>query len=175
TVLNPHFALGIKDQEAARIFYEPLAAWDADGNLVPILAAEIPDTENDGLSRDGLSVTWKLKPNVRWHDGRPLTADDLVFTWEYAANPATGAVTISSYRDVTVEKVDPLTARVRFAKPTPFWADTFVGGRGMIIPKHVFEPFTGDKSRDAPANLQPVGTGPYRFASFKPGDIVTAG
>jgi peptide/nickel transport system substrate-binding protein len=60
TLLNPHFAVGTKDQEAARIFYEPLAGWDGDGNLVPILAAEIPDTENDGLSRDGLSVTWKL-------------------------------------------------------------------------------------------------------------------
>jgi len=81
TLLNPHFAVGTKDQEAARIFYEPLAGWDGDGNLVPILAAEIPDTENDGLSRDGLSVTWKLKPNVRWHDGQPLSADDLVFNW----------------------------------------------------------------------------------------------
>jgi peptide/nickel transport system substrate-binding protein len=60
TLLNPHFAVGTKDQEGSRIFYEPLAGWDPDGNLVPVLAAEIPDTENGGLSRDGLSVTWKL-------------------------------------------------------------------------------------------------------------------
>jgi peptide/nickel transport system substrate-binding protein len=173
TLLNPHFAVGTKDQEASRIFYEPLAGWDAEGNLVPMLAAEIPDTENDGLSRDGLTVTWKLKPNVRWHDGKPLTADDLVFNWEYAADPATAAVTIGTYKDVKVEKVDPLTVRVRFQKPTPFWADAFVGTRGMIIPKHLFESFKGDKSRDAPNNLKPVGTGPYRFASFNPGDIVT--
>ena len=62
--------------------------------------------------------------------------------------------------------------RVRFEKPTPFWADAFVGSRGMIIPKHVFEPFKGAKSREAPANLKPVGTGPYRFVDFKPGDMV---
>jgi peptide/nickel transport system substrate-binding protein len=173
TLLNPHFALGIKDQEAARIFYEPLASWDADGNLVPILAAEIPDTENDGLSRDGLSVTWKLKPNVRWHDGRPITADDLVFNWEYASDPATAAVTIGSYKDIKVEKVDSLTVRVNFNKPTPFWADAFVGARGLIIPKHLFESYKGDESRDAPANLKPVGTGPYKFISFNPGDLVT--
>ena len=173
TLLNPHFAVGTKDQEASRIFYESLAGWDADGNLVPALAAEIPDVENGGLARDGMSVTWKLKPNVRWHDGERLTADDLVFTWEYAADPATAAVSIGSYRDVKVEKVDPLTVRVLFAKPTPFWADAFVGWRGMIIPKHLFEPFKGDKSRDAPANLKPVGTGPYRFVSFNPGDLVT--
>jgi peptide/nickel transport system substrate-binding protein len=173
TLLNPHFAVGTKDQEAARIFYEPLAGWDAEGNLVPILAAEIPDTENDGLSRDGLSVTWKLKPNVRWHDGQPLTADDLIFNWEYAADPATAAVTIATYNKVKVEKVDPLTVRVRFQQPTPYWADAFVGTRGMIIPKHLFEQFKGDKSRDAPANLKPIGTGPYKFVSFNPGDLVT--
>ncbi len=50
TLLNPHFAVGTKDQEGSRIFYEPLAGWDADGNLVPMLAEEIPDIENGGLS-----------------------------------------------------------------------------------------------------------------------------
>jgi peptide/nickel transport system substrate-binding protein len=172
TLLNPHFAVGTKDQEASRIFYEPLAAWDAEGNLVPMLAAEIPDTENDGLSRDGLTATWKLKPNVRWHDGKPFTADDVVFTWEYAGNPATATLTNGSYKDVKVEKVDPLTVRVHFKKPTPYWADAFVGWRGMIIPKHLFGAYSGDKSRDAPNNLKPVGTGPYRFVSFTPGDVV---
>jgi peptide/nickel transport system substrate-binding protein len=173
TLLNPHFAVGTKDQEASRIFYEPLAGWDREGNLVPMLAAEIPDTENEGLSRDGLTVTWKLKPNVRWHDGHPFTADDLVFNWEYAADPATACLTIGTYKDIKVEKVDPLTIRIRFPKPTPYWADAFVGTRGMIIPKHLFEAYKGDKSRDAPNNLKPVGTGAYKFVSFNPGDLVT--
>src|SRR5438105_2554241 len=91
TLLNPHFAIGTKDQEGSRIFYEPLAGWDADGNLVPMLAAEIPETENGGISPDGKTVTWKLKKDVQWHDGRPFTADDVVFNWEYAADPATAA------------------------------------------------------------------------------------
>src|SRR5437899_922971 len=72
TLLNPHFAVGTKDQEGSRIFYEPLAGWDDDGNLVPMLAAEIPDLENEGLARDGMSVTWKLKADVQWHDGHPF-------------------------------------------------------------------------------------------------------
>src|ERR1700716_4488750 len=80
TLLNPHFAVGTKDQEGSRIFYEPLAAWDADGTLVPVLAAEIPDIENGGIAPDGMSVTWKLKKGVEWHDGRPFTADDVVLT-----------------------------------------------------------------------------------------------
>jgi peptide/nickel transport system substrate-binding protein len=171
TLLNPHFAVGAKDRAGARIFYEPLAAWDPDGNLVPVLAAEIPDTENGGVAADGKSVTWKLKPGVAWHDGRPFTADDVVFNWKYAADPATAATTIGDYRDMTVETIDPLTVRLRFDKPTPFWAGPFVAGN-MIIPKHLFEPYKGANSRDAPANLKPVGTGPYRFAEFTPGDMV---
>src|SRR6266436_5617729 len=171
TLLNPHFAVGTKDQEGSRIFYEPLAGWDADGNLVAMLAEEIPDIENGGLSRDGMSVTWKLKKDVKWHDGQVFTADDVVFNWEYAADPASAATTTGSYKDVTLEKIDPLTVRVRFAKPTPFWADPFVGANGMIIPKHLFQSYKGANSRDAPQNLKPVGTGPYRFVDFQPGDL----
>jgi peptide/nickel transport system substrate-binding protein len=172
TLLNPHFATGTKDQDGSRIFYEPLASWDPDGNLAPTLATEIPTMQNGGLSKDGRSVTWHLKKNVVWHDGKPFTADDCVFTWEYCADPATASVSIATYKDVKVEKVDSHTIKVNFAKPTPFWADPFVGVRGMILPKHLFAAFKGDKSREAPTNLKPVGTGPYRFVDFKPGDIV---
>jgi peptide/nickel transport system substrate-binding protein len=170
TLLNPHLAVGAKDAEGSRIFYEPLAAWDPDGNLVPVLAAEIPDIENGGVAPDGMSVTWKLKKDVQWHDGRPFTADDVVFNWEYAVDPETAATSLGSYRDITVEKIDPLTLRIRFERPTPFWADAFVGGG--IIPKHAFEPYKGAGSREAPANLKPVGTGPYRIIDFRPGDLV---
>jgi peptide/nickel transport system substrate-binding protein len=172
TLLNPHFAVGTKDQDGSRIFYEPLASWDADGNLFPLLAAEIPDLENGGLAKDGKSVIWKLKQGVQWHDGKPFTADDVVFNWQYAADPATAATTVGSYKDVKVEKVDDFTVRVLFDKPTPFWADAFVGVRGMIIPKHLFADYMGGKSRDAPTNLKPIGTGAYKFVDFKPGDMV---
>jgi len=172
TLLQPHFANGTKDQEGSRIFYEPLAVWDAEGNLVPILAAEVPSKENGGLSADGRSVTWKLKRGVTWHDGQPFTADDCVFTWEYAKDPATAAVTTGVYKDVKVDKIDSHTIKVTFAKPTPFWATAFVAAEGMVIPKHLFSPYIGGKSRDAPNNLKPVGTGPYKFVDFKPGDIV---
>jgi peptide/nickel transport system substrate-binding protein len=173
TLLNPHFASGTKDQIASRVFYEPLAGWDKEGNLIPQLAAEVPSKANGGLSEDGTSVTWKLKKDVKWHDGKPFTADDVVFTWEYAADPATAAYTTGAYKDIKVEKVDDFTVKVIFAKPTPFWADPFVGVAGMIIPKHHFGEYKGAKSREAPANLKPVGTGPYKFVDFKPGDIVS--
>jgi len=116
-------------------------------------------------------VTWKLKQGVKWHDGEPFTADDVVFNWEYATDPETAATTIGSYKDATlVEKIDPFTVRVHFAEPTPFWAGR---ANGMIIPQHLFERYKGANSRDAPTNLKPVGTGPYRFVDFKPGDSIT--
>jgi peptide/nickel transport system substrate-binding protein len=173
TLLNPHFATGTKDQDGSRVFYEPLAGWDADGNLRPILAESVPSLEDGTLAKDGKSVVWKLKKGVTWHDGESFTADDCVFTWEYARDPATAALTVGSYKDVTVEKVDDHTVKVSFAKPTPFWADTFVAAAGCIIPKHLFGAYTGAKSREAPTNLKPVGTGPYMFKDFKPGDLVS--
>ena len=72
TLLDPHFATGTKDQDGSRLFYEPLACWDADGNMKLVLAAEIPSIQNGGLAADGTSVTWKLKPGVKWHDGKPV-------------------------------------------------------------------------------------------------------
>jgi peptide/nickel transport system substrate-binding protein len=172
TLLNPHFAVGTKDQDGSRVFYEPLAGWDPEGNLVPILAAEAPSVEVGTLDKDLMWVVWKLKKGVRWHDGQPFTTEDCVFNWQYAGDLATATVTAGIYKDIKVSKIDDHAIRIDFAKPTPFWADAFVGPRGMIIPKHLFENYRGANSREAPTNLSPVGTGPYKFLDFRPGDIV---
>jgi peptide/nickel transport system substrate-binding protein len=173
TLLNPHFAVGTKDQDGSRWFYEPLAGWDADGNLKPFLAESIPGLEDGTLAADGKSVTWKLKKGVKWHDGKPFTADDVIFNWEYAKDPAVAATTSAIYKDILVDKVDDYTVKVKFDKPTPFWALAFVGPQGLIIPKHLFADYSGGKSREAPTNLKPIGTGPYMFKEFKPGDSLT--
>ena len=175
TLLNPHFATGTKDQDASRIFYEPLAAFDPDGNIVPVLASEVPSVNAGTLARDLTWVTWKLKRGVTWHDGKPFTADDVVFNWEFVADPATAAVTSGSYREISkIETPDPHTVKIVFNKAQPFWADAFCGTRGQIIPKHHFDAYRGAKSREAPTNLRPVGTGAFRFVEFKPGDVVRA-
>jgi len=87
TIVNPHLSVGDKDLAASRITYEPLANFDKDGNMLPILAAEIPTIDNGELAEDGASVTWKLKQGVKWADGESFTADDVVFTYEYITNP----------------------------------------------------------------------------------------
>ena len=173
TILNAHLGTGTKDNDASRVVYEPLAAFDPDANFVPILAADIPSPENGGLSQDGKTVTWHLKKGVTWHDGKPFTAADVVFTWEYITDPATGATSIGSYQ--TIERIDMLddhTVNVVFKEAAPYWYDAFFGRRGHILPKHLFQDYKGEKSRDAPYNLKPVGTGPYKAVDFKPGASV---
>ena len=171
TLLNGHFGVGTKDQDASRVASEPLVSFDAEGNFVPILAAEVPTIQNGGLARDHKTVTWRLKKNVVWHDGKPFTADDVIFTWEYVADPATASVNITAFRDIDkIDRVDDHTVKVHFKEPRAFWYDAFFGVRGYILPKHVLKEFTGTKSREAPFNTKPVGTGPYRVVDFRPGD-----
>ncbi|MBX3014797.1 MAG: peptide ABC transporter substrate-binding protein [Caldilineaceae bacterium] len=173
TILNPHLATGGKDTDASRVTYEPLASFNREGELVPFLAAEIPSLENGDVAADGKSVTWKLKADVKWSDGEPFTAADVKFTYDYIADPATGAVSGSSYSDVaSVEVIDPTTVKVTFKEVTPVWERAFVGVPGMIIPQHIFQEYIGAKSSEAPANLKPVGTGAYQVVAFKPGDII---
>ncbi|HUF82879.1 MAG TPA: peptide ABC transporter substrate-binding protein, partial [Burkholderiales bacterium] len=174
TLLNPHFATGTKDIYGARVFYQSLAEFDSEGNLIPVLAAELPTIQNGQLSPDGMSVVWNLRSDVKWHDGKPFTADDVVFNQEYASDPAAAAVTMGVYEKVRVEKLGPHRVRLKFRQPTPYWAEAFVGARGMMIPRHLFDDYRGAKSREAPANLKPVGTGAFRFVSFVPGDTLRA-
>jgi len=138
TLLNPHLTGNVSDTQASRVVYEPLAAYNPDGDLIPILAEEIPSVENGGLLQDGTSVTWRLKQGVAWHDGKPCTAADVIFTWEYAADPATAAASRGSYENIRrIDKLNDHAIKVVFKEPTPFWYDAFCGGR-VILPRHLF-------------------------------------
>lgn len=176
TQLNPHLSGGFKDLNAARISYEPLATFDNAGNLIPCLAAEIPTLENGGVAPDGKSVTWKLKAGVKWSDGQPFTADDVLFTYQLATNPEVKAVTAQTYSNIAqIEVHDDVTLTLHFKTVTPDWATMFVGRNGMIVPRHVFEAYNNANVLDAPANLKPVGTGPYRAVEYKTEDMLIIG
>jgi peptide/nickel transport system substrate-binding protein len=173
TILNPHLANGTKDYHASHVTLESLLHADTAGNLSPVLAAEVPSLGNGGVSKDGRSVTYRLKRGVKWADGRPFTSDDVLFTYQYIVNKATGATTYANYSDITkVEPIDAYTVRITFKDPTPFWYRAFVGEQGMILPRHVLDAYVGSNSRSAPFNLKSFGTGPYMVDSFHPGDLV---
>jgi peptide/nickel transport system substrate-binding protein len=173
TILNPHLSTGFKDSEASRITLEPLASFNAEGKLIPFLASEIPSIANGGVAKDGKSVTWKLKKDVKWSDGTPFTVQDVIATYRFITNPKTGSTSAGTYDSVkTVEAIDPHTVKITFKDVNPAWSLVFVGTEGMILPAHLYEKYTGETARQAPANLLPVGTGPYKVSQFKPGDTV---
>jgi peptide/nickel transport system substrate-binding protein len=173
TIANGHLSQGTKDYVAARFCCEPLLTVSADGVFTPVLAAEVPSMANGGLAADGKTVTYKLRPNVKWADGQPFTADDVAFTFQYVSNRDTAAVTAGSYASLdNVEAVDPLTARLTFKQPTGGWFVPFLGYNGTVLPKHALASYIGAAARDAPFNLKAFGTGPYLIQDFKPGDVL---
>ncbi|MGH2378221.1 MAG: peptide ABC transporter substrate-binding protein [Candidatus Limnocylindria bacterium] len=173
TILNPHLSQGTKDFHGASVVLEPLAWIGTDGGLIPALAAEVPTIENGGIAADYTSITWKLKEGVKWSDGTDFTSDDVVFTYEYISDDATGATTAQTVVGVeSVEAVDPLTVRVNFEGPNANPYQIFVSQLGLIIQRAQFGDFMGAKAGDAPGNQGPIGTGPYKVADFRPGDVV---
>ncbi len=170
--LNPHLATGIQDFEAGRIVLEPLATANERGELVPILAAAIPSEANDGVAADGRSVTWQLKPDLVWSDGEPVTAEDVVFTFDFVTNPQVGAATAQYYEGVeSVEALDEQTVKINFTEVTAAWQIPFTGQTGVILPQHIFGATDGLEARSAEANLAPIGTGPYQVNNSQPGSI----
>ncbi|ACZ37892.1 peptide ABC transporter substrate-binding protein [Sphaerobacter thermophilus] len=174
TILNTHLSTGDKDTLPSRLVTEPLLNINPDGSLGPVLAAEVPSLENGGVAPDGMSVTYKLKQGVVWSDGEPFTARDVRFTWEWVSNPDNSSPNQAVYQIIRdVEIVDDYTVTVHFHEPTPGWFNPFVGGfKGGILPEHIMKDYVGERAREAPFNLQPIGTGPYKVVEFRPGDVV---
>lgn len=173
TILNAHLSQGTKDYDASRLVTEPLASFSPDGNAVANLAAELPTAANGGFASDGKSVTWKLKPNVKWSDGSDFTSDDVVFTWKYVTTKETAAASVGNWTAIkSVDAVDKNTVKITFsdAQPNPYVA--MVGTYFHILQKKQYEPFIGAKSKDGP-NLATIGTGPYKIKEAKPNDVVT--
>ena len=174
TILNPHLAQGTKDYDAARLVLEPLASVGPDGKPVANLAAEIPTVENGGISKDLKTITWKLKPGVKWSDGTDFTADDVVFNYQYLSDKETASTDAKTVAGIdSVVAKDPTTVVVTWKEPNPYPYQAFTGALGQIIQKKQFQDFLGAKAKDAPGNLKPIGTGPYVVSDFKPGDVVT--
>jgi peptide/nickel transport system substrate-binding protein len=172
TVLNSTHAQGTKDFDGARLVIEPLAAMGPEGKPIAVLAADVPTKANGGVSADNKTVTWKLKPNVKWSDGSPFTSADAVFTWKYASDPKSAATTANVWSNVEkAEAIDPLTVKVTLKNPTANVYQAFVSGLSNIIQEKQYKDFIGEKAKDGPKI--PIGTGPYKVKEFKPNDVVT--
>lgn len=141
---------------------EPLVEMAADGKFTPLLA-----TAWEG-SPDGKAITFRLRSGVKWHDGTPFTSADVAFSalevWAKLQN--FGRVL---FKDLTaVETPDATTAIFRFAQPTPLQLILNAAPAvTAVVPKHLLQ---GSDIEKNPYNQKPVGTGPFKFGEYKPGE-----
>ncbi|MFN3362666.1 MAG: peptide ABC transporter substrate-binding protein [Allorhizobium sp.] len=175
STMNPYLSGGTKEVYAASMVIEPLARYDETGALVPMLATEIPTVENGGVAEDLKSITWKLKPDLKWSDGSAVTAEDAIFTWKYCTAPDGGCAQGAYFEGVTnVEAVDASTIKVSFSEAKPYPYSAFVGAQSPIIQAAQFKDCLGAKAPECTsANFGPIGTGPFVVKEFKPNDVVT--
>ena len=162
---------GTKDALAASLTLEPLARFGPDGVMVPALAEFIPSAGN-GISDDLTQITWTLK-DIVWSDGTPFTADDVVFTYEYCSDEATGC-SLDLTTVASVEAIDAHNVMITFNDPKPFPYDLFVGYLNPVIQRAQFADCVGAAASSCTdENFAPVGTGPYMVTELRPEETVT--
>jgi peptide/nickel transport system substrate-binding protein len=149
-------------------------AWEFDENNEPFprLVTEIPSVDNGGVSADGTVLTMKLRPDIKWSDNTPLTADDFIFTWQMAVSPKNTVATVYPYDNIqSVEAPDPQTVVVTFKQPFAPWLATLWHG---ILPAHILRPiYAAEGTIDNAEWLKSptVGCGPYVFAEWESGSF----
>lgn len=171
TTLNYYAAdAAIVRQVAEATSMTGLTTVNEKGEFIPVLATELPTSANDGLSADLKTVTWKLRPDLKWSDGQPLTSDDVRFTWEVISNPESGALAGTGGFDLieSVETPDAQTAIVKYKDPYPGYLSQFAYG---ILPRHA----TGEPAKMAEWewNRKPVSAGPFVLSAWNSGESIT--
>jgi len=174
STMMPYLSGGTKELEASSVVIEPLARYDNDGKMHPWLAEEIPTVANGGVSEDLKSITWKIKPGIKWSDGSELTSADAVFTYEYCSHPDTGCTSSNYFNDiVSVDALDSHTIQINFTVAKPFPYAPFVGYNAPIMQKAQFDGCIGAKAQECTEqNFNPIGTGPFKVVDFKPNDVI---
>jgi len=152
-----------------------MADVDPWGEIYPVIAEELPTVENGGVVVDEesgtMDVTWKMREDVTWADGEPLTADDVLFTWEAIVDPETGGwVPGVDYTD-SIEKIDDYTFVVHYNGIFPNYLLHLGGEEVVIWPEHFCDPEQGFIFWDC--NRQPLSSGPYVLEEWKANDHLT--
>ncbi|WP_305971813.1 MULTISPECIES: peptide ABC transporter substrate-binding protein [unclassified Mameliella] len=175
STMNPYLSGIAKEVEAASLVLEPLARFDENGALVPILAARIPTVENGDVSADLTSITWTLKEDLKWSDGTAVTPEDVIFTWKYCTDEASGCAALSMFDNVAdVVALDDRKVKISFTEPKPYPYTAFVSSEAPILQKAQFAECTGARvAQCTRENTFPIGTGPYVVDDFQANDVIS--
>ncbi|MBI2053275.1 MAG: peptide ABC transporter substrate-binding protein [Candidatus Sungbacteria bacterium] len=156
--INPLYISRDAERDIAHLVFSGLLGYDGAGEITYDLA------ERYDISPDGKTYTLYLRQNSLWHDGKPVTADDVVFTVKRLQDPQYKSPFRANWQGVEPEKIDDHTVKFTLRTAYAPFIENLTQG---IIPKHLWEEITPDRMLLHELNLNPVGSGPYRLKRFK--------
>jgi peptide/nickel transport system substrate-binding protein len=168
TTLNPHLG----QQQTLLLLSQLTMAWlirfDEHNNAYPELATQVPTQQNGGVSKDGLTITYHLRKGVKWSDGAPFTADDVVFSTKVVLNPVNDEVGRLGWNLIAkIDEPDKYTVVYHLSKPYSPFVETFFatgGANPCILPKHLLDRYPN--INHVPYNSLPVGIGPFKYKEW---------
>ena len=173
--LNPHLNQQTTLGLMASLTMAWLIKWDAHNQPIPELATDVPSKANGGISADGKTITYHLRKGVKWSDGAPFNADDVIFSTNAVLNKANNEVSRTGWDLITkMDEPDKYTVVYHLSKPYAPFLPTFFSSAGAnpcVLPKHILGSLANINT--APYNALPVGIGPFKYESWKRGDSVT--
>jgi peptide/nickel transport system substrate-binding protein len=172
--LNPHLFTETTLGYIAELSQAYLIKYDANNKPYPELATAVPSQDNGGISADGKTIVWHIRKGVRWSDGAPFDADDVVFSTKTVLNPANNEVGRDGWNLIDkIDEPDKFTVVYHLRRPYSPFIPTFFGSAGAnpdLLPKHLLAKYPN--INQAPYNAKPVGIGPFRVVAWHRGDNV---
>ena len=175
--LNPMLNASAVTGDLSMFIFSYAIRYDEHARPVPDALSEIPTIENGDVSKDGLTLKYKLRPNMRWQDGEPLTCDDLRFTWQAVMNPHNNVVTTDGFKDIRdIDCRDAHVALIHMKKLyAPYLQQLWgVNGNAPILPAHLLAKYNDARGslNTAAYNSLPIGSGPFRVTKWARGSEV---
>lgn len=172
--LNPLLSESNYETTVLNAVFSQLIRLTETGSFVPDLALEVPTVENGGISKDGKIFKFRLRKDVKWHDGKPVTAEDVVFTWKTIMNNQVAVVTRDGFEDIDrIETPDAYTVIMYKKKATANWLTTWAQTAGSIVPKHLWKDVPPAQfSKAHKLSRQPIGSGPFKFKEWVAGSHI---
>ena len=156
--INPLLAISNADRDLSSLIYSGLMRAQTDGTLIYDLA------ESHSVSEDGLTYTFRLRTDGKFHDGEPVTSDDIVFTIKRVQDTSLKSPKRASWEGVTIESISEYEVRFTLEQPyAPFLENTTLG----ILPEHIWSDADSEQFTFSQFNIEPVGSGPYRISKIK--------
>ncbi|HNZ55428.1 MAG TPA: ABC transporter substrate-binding protein [Candidatus Paceibacterota bacterium] len=155
--VNPLLAVSDADRDLTSLVYSGLVRVGPKGNFIPDLAKSYE------VSEDKLTYTFHLKDNLRFHDGAPLTADDVRFTIEKAMDPAVKSAKRANWNGVSIEQPGPKTIQLTLKKPYPAFLENATLG---VLPSHLWQNTSAESFPLHEQNLEAIGSGPYKLSKI---------